>query len=476
MPQISNNDELTIACLSELIRKKEISPVEVTQFFLERIQKFQPLLNAYITVIGDSALHQAKQAEREIARNGYRGSMHGIPISIKDLICTRGIRTTAGSKILRRFVPKENAAVIDRLQEAGAIILGKTNLHEFAFGVTNANPHFGPARNPWDPERIPGGSSGGSAITVSAAMALASIGTDTGGSIRIPAAACACVGLKPTYGRVSLRGIIPLAGSLDHVGPLTRCVQDAAILLDFMADSAPIISGRYPGAKHSFVRELRKGIRGLRIGLPKNYFFTHISAPVRKNVSAAVLLLEHLGAQVREVALKGMEETGELAGIITSGEALANHWNWINARAQDYGKDVSSRIIEAMNQRSSDYILAQMRRGKYAERLSQIFQLVDVLAVPTIPIATPRLGDDEVVLGGRLETIRSSLLRLTRPANLSGLPAISLPCGFSRDGLPVGLQLIGKRWDEATLLRAAFAFEQATPWHQRFPPEDSRQI
>jgi aspartyl-tRNA(Asn)/glutamyl-tRNA(Gln) amidotransferase subunit A len=473
MAHLGNNDKLTIARISALIRRREISPVEVTEFFLQRIHKFQPVLNAYITITDDRALLQAKQAEKEIARGHYRGPLHGIPISVKDLIHTKGIRTTAGSRILRRFVPKENAEVIERLIEAGAIILGKTNLHEFAFGVTNLNPHYGVARNPWDPRRISGGSSGGSAVTVSSAMAPASIGTDTGGSIRIPAAACGCVGLKPTYGRVSLNGVIPLSDSLDHVGPLTRCVQDAAIMLEIMADPAQTLTGRSAKGKLSFTRDLRKGVHGLCVGVPRQYFFDRISTAVRKNVLAALVLLEQLGARVCEVELKGMEETDELAGVITSGEALANHWDWIRTRASDYGRDVYSLIRGAMNQRSSEYILAQARREKYGERLAQVLQSVDVLAVPAIPMEAPRIEEIEVIVGGKRESVRSAFLRLTRPGNLSGLPAITLPCGFSNEELPVGLQLIGRRWDETMLLRVAYSFEQATSWHRRFPCEPS---
>lgn len=476
MLHLGNDEELTISRLSALIRKREISPVELTEFFLERIHKLQPVLNAYITVAGDLAIQQAKQAEREIARNHYRGSMHGIPISIKDLIYTKGIRTTAGSRILRRFRPMENAAVIDRLQEVGAIILGKTNLHEFAFGVTNINPHYGAARNPWDKARIAGGSSGGSAITVASAMALGSVGTDTGGSIRIPAAACGCVGLKPTYGGISLNGVIPLAGSLDHIGPLARCVQDAAILLENMVDPAQAASWRFSKGKIRFCRDLRKGIRGINIGVPRQYFFERISAAVRKNVLAAIASLDQLGARIHEVNLKGMEETEELASVITSGEALANHSKWIRTMASDYGRDVFSRLQDARNQRSTDYILAQARREKYSERFNQVLHAVDVLAAPSIPLVAPLMKEKEVILGGKCEDVRTALLRLNRPGNLSGLPAISIPCGFSDEGLPIGLQLIGGRWNEATLLRVAYAFEQATPWHQRFPDEGSASV
>jgi len=263
---MENNCELTIEALAPLIRRKKLSPVELTRFLLERISRMQPGINAYITVTADIAMAQARKAEKEICRGGYRGVLHGIPISLKDLFYTRGIRTTAGSKILRKFMPKENAQVVDRLLEAGCVLLGKTNLHEFAFGATNVNPHYGPVRNPWDRNRISGGSSGGSAASVVSAQAIASFGTDTGGSIRIPAAACGCVGLKPTYGRVSMAGVIPLAFSLDHAGPLSRCVMDAAFLLDAVAE--PKV---WAGNPKRMTSEISKGIKGFRVGIPRQY-------------------------------------------------------------------------------------------------------------------------------------------------------------------------------------------------------------
>lgn len=465
-----NSSELTIARLSPLIRRRRISPVELTKFLLERISLLQPAINAYITVTERIALAQARKAEEEIARGRYRGVLHGIPISLKDIFCTRGIRTTAGSRILARSIPPKNAVVVDRLFEAGCVLLGKTNMHEFAYGATNINPHYGPVRNPWDTSRISGGSSGGSAASVISAQAIASFGTDTGGSIRIPSAACGCVGFKPTHGWAPLGGVIPLAPSLDHVGPLCRCVADAAFMFEAVAGQ----EYRHASASgRAIVKDLRKGVRNLRIGLPRQYFFDRIQSDVKRTVLAAIEVFEQLGARVREVDLEGMEKTTQLAADITAAEALPYHGSWIEKKARDYGKDVRSHLQQSKTITFFTYFKAQGERYAYTKRFERILNSVSLLAVPTLPVVAPRIDQKEVRIGRALEDTRLALLRLTRPANLTGLPAISVPCGFSREGLPVGLQLIGRRYDEATVLRAAYDYEQATPWHEKFPNGNS---
>jgi aspartyl-tRNA(Asn)/glutamyl-tRNA(Gln) amidotransferase subunit A len=467
---MENNYRLTIENLAPLIRRKALSPVELTKFLLERVSRLQPTINAYITITGRIALRQARQAENEIVRGQYKGVLHGIPISLKDLFYTRDIRTTAGSQILRRFIPKDNALVVDRLLGAGCILLGKTNMHEFAYGPTNVNPHFGSVRNPWNTSRISGGSSGGSAASVISAQAIASLGTDTGGSIRIPSAACGCVGFKPTYGRVPLEGVIPLSFSLDHAGPLTRCVMDSAFLFEAIAETNTWNSNAGPDSA-----EIRKGVKSLCIGVPRQYFFDRLQPEVRRAVLASVSIFEQLGAQIREVNLKGMAETAELAAEITGDEALAYHKKWLELKPQDYGKDVKSRLRQSRNTTAVAYIQAQKALGSYRERFLQVLDSVHLLLGPTIPIIAPDLHQQEVMVGGCREDIRLALLRLTRPANLSGLPAISIPCGFSSDGLPVGLQLIGRPFDEATIFRAAYAYEAATAWHQQFPQDNQMQ-
>ena len=466
--KLANNSSLTISRLSALIRRREISPVELTQFVLDRIERLQPALNPFITITANLARIQAKQAEKEIAKGYYRGTLHGIPISLKDLFYTRGIRTTAGSRILRNFIPKEDAAAAERLFQAGAILVGKTNLHEFAYGATNLNPHYGPVRNPWDPGRMSGGSSGGSAVSVTSALALASLGTDTGGSTRIPSAACGCVGLKPTYGRTSLNGVIPLATTLDHVGPLCRCTEDAGLLLNVIADSGPEFCGK---RRQRFSRDLRKGLKGLRAGVPKQYFFDHLQPEVRRAVLKAIETLRASGVEIREVELRRMRETAYLATEITLAEAMAYHRQWLEKRPGDYGPDVATRMLAGQKQLAVTYVLAQQARRLYAEDFARAMEPVDVLFTPTIPVVAPRLEDKEVAVGRLREDVRLALLRLTRPGNLSGFPSISVPCGFSAEGLPVGLQITGHPLGEATILRAAYGYEQQTDWHNRFPPD-----
>jgi aspartyl-tRNA(Asn)/glutamyl-tRNA(Gln) amidotransferase subunit A len=458
---MENNCELTITHMAPLIRQKKISPVEVTRFLLDRISRLQPVINAYLTVTADLALAQARKAEKEISKGNYRGVLHGIPISLKDLFHTRGIRTTAGSKILKDFVPEENAEAVDHLLDSGCILLGKTNLHEFAYGATSVNPHFGAVHNPWNPSRISGGSSGGSAASVSSAQAIASLGTDTGGSIRIPSAACGCVGLKPTFGRVSLQGVIPLSCSLDHAGPLGRCVSDVALVYEYIS-----------GAGQSLrAGKIGRGAKGFIVGVPRQYFFDRIQADVRRTVLSAISVFESLGAVIREIDLDGMEETARLASEITAAEALAYHDKWLKRRSHEYGEDVKSRLQMSRSLTALQYMQAQEERRAYTDRLARALDSVSVLACPTLPVVAPKLTQNEVVIGRTRRDVRVALLSLTRPANLSGLPAISVPCGFSSDGLPVGLQLIGRRFDEATLLRAAYVYECATPWHRKFPPD-----
>ena len=460
-----NDPNLTIAKIAPLIRRRKLSPLELTEFFLDRISRFNPSLNAFLTVTADLARKQARQAEKEIAAGKYRGPLHGIPISLKDLFYTKGVRTTGGSKILRRFVPKENAFAVHRLFQAGAVLLGKTNLHEFAYGVTSINPHFGAVRNPWDLERIAGGSSGGSAAAVSAGLCLASLGTDTGGSIRIPSAACGIVGLKPTRGLVPMDGVIPLAFSLDHAGPMCRSVRDAGLMLNALINATPGI------AIVNYLRDLRDGVRGLQIGLPKNYFFEGLQREIRAGVLDACRVLERLGARIREVRLKGIEETARLVAEITVAEALAFHWNCLRRRPQDYGPDLRERMEKSVNQPTVVYLQAQEKRREITRTFAEVFEKVDALVAPTLPVVAPPLSEKEIRIARKKEPVRSILLRFTRPGNLTGLPAITLPCGFSPEKMPIGMQLLGRSDDEAKLLRIAQAYEEATPWHEIFPPE-----
>ena len=461
---------LTIAEAGTLLRKRKISPVELTQTALERIEALDPRLNAFITVTAERALREALAAEREISRGKYRGALHGISITLKDNICTEGVKTTAGSKILNNFVPHADADVARKLSCAGAILLGKTNLHEFAYGITTENPHYGSARNPWDLQRITGGSSGGSAAAVATGMGFASVGTDTGGSVRIPAALCGIVGLKPNFGRVSCKGIVPLAVTLDHAGPLARTVADVAIMLDAICEC--------DGLEGAFYKAVRSGLkkRGkkvhLRLGWPREYFFERVDPEIRRAMEAAMKVFERLGARVQEVALPHIADSVEPSTQIALTEALEYHESqgYFPAHARDYGEDVRKRLEMGSAVRAVDYLRAQKAREQVRADFRAAFERVDAIVAPAAPIAAPRIGEDAVKLGGESQSVRGAFVRMNRPANFTGFPVISLPCGFTRSGLPIGMALHGPQWGEAKLLRIAAAYEQTTMWHERRPP------
>lgn len=475
MPPTADTD-LAFASIEEiarLFRKRKLSPVELTKLIITRIDQLNPKLNAYITVTADLALTQAKKAEAELfaprGRKGYRdrGPLHGVPISLKDNIYTAGIRTTAGSKILQDFVPKEDAAVVAQLKNAGAVLLGKTNMHEFAYGVTSNNPHYGPVHNPWDLERIPGGSSGGSAASVAAGLCYGSIGTDTGGSIRIPAALCGIVGLKPTLGRASVDGVIPLSPRLDCVGPLARTVHDVALLLEPMF---PRVKGE---PRLSALEKSSAKPRKFTLGIPMQFFFDVVSPDVHAVFDKAIRTLKKQGAQLKEISLPLLNETEDAGNQIAWAEATHYHQQagWFPSRAADYGDDVRSRLEMGTKVSATVYLSALELREKFIQQFHLALQDagVDTLVVPTTPITAPLVGQEDIRLGDKDHSTRALLLRANRPANLGGVPAISIPCGFTSAGLPVGLQLIGSGSQEHLLLQIAAAFERAHP-DQRRPP------
>ena len=454
--------------IGRLFRKRELSPVEVTKLMLARIERLNPKLNAYLTVTDELALAQAKKAENELyaprGRKGHRdrGPLHGIPISLKDNIYTKDIRTTAGSKILKEFVPQRDALIVSQLKEAGAIILGKTNLHEFAYGVTTNNPHFGPTRNPWDLARIPGGSSGGSAAAVAAGLCYGGIGTDTGGSIRIPAALCGIVGLKPTFGRVSVADVVPLSPRLDCVGPLARSAADAALLLD------PIfVRGEKEAALRGATRSKSSLLRGFRVGVPKDFFLKIVSVEVEYAFDSTLRALRKLGAILKAVSIPLLQETEDAGNQIAWAEATHyhQHTGWFPARAADYGEDVRTRLELGAKVAASTYLQALEQHEAFVGgfHAAMVDAKLDALVVPTTPISAPLIGEETTAICGTNHPTRALLLRNNRPANLGGLPAISAPCGTSPDGLPIGLQLIGCVTDESILLRIAHAFELAHP-------------
>jgi aspartyl-tRNA(Asn)/glutamyl-tRNA(Gln) amidotransferase subunit A len=463
---------LTIEGVARLLRRKQISSAELVEAALQRIERLNPSLNAFITVVADAARRQALAADRELRRKcGSRahGPLHGIPISLKDNYCTSGIRTTAGSRILANFIPQEDAEAAVRLARAGAILLGKTNMHEFAYGITNENPHYGATRNPWNRECMTGGSSGGSAAALAAGIGLGATGTDTGGSIRIPAALCGVVGLKPTFGLVSVAGIIPLAETFDHAGPLARTVVDACILLETMA-------GEYPrGAVPPNFRKLRTNRpRKFQLGWPKEYFFERVDAEVKQAVEAAGKCLESLGGRIVAISLPRLSESVETSTNIALAEATHYHqaMEYFPARAKEYGDEVSKRLELGTKVRAVDYLCAlDVKRGITSD-FDAAFEHLDAIVAPTLPVPAPRLGTREMEVAGEKETVRSAFVRLNRPANFTGHPAISVPCGFTRAGLPISLQLIGPFWNEARLLAIALAYEEATEWHKRRPNLD----
>ena len=453
---------LPIAVASQLIARKELSPVDVLNAHLERIEQTDGKLNSFITLMRDESIKTAQLLGREVQAGNYRGPLHGIPLGLKDLYYTKGVRTTVGSKILRDFVPDTDAAVTERFKEAGAIIIGKLQMHEFALGSTSLNPHDGPAHNPWDIERITGGSSGGSGSAVASGQCMGALGSDTGGSVRIPASLCGIVGLKPTFGRVSRYGVYPLSWSLDTVGPMTRTVHDAALILNAISGHDPRDPSSSDRPVEDYTSGLDKGIGGVRVGVPKEYFFDEVDPEVGDAVLQSAKVLEGLGASVEEVEIPVLEHALAIASTISITEAAEVHMHHLRHNAADMGPDVRSRLEAAALTPATDYIKAQRARSFFNQGIAEALEKFEVLLTPTLPISAPRIDEVELQV--------DKLPRLTRPFNISGLPAISVPCGFTSSGMPIGLQLAGRAFDEATLLGVAHAYERATDWHTRRPP------
>jgi aspartyl-tRNA(Asn)/glutamyl-tRNA(Gln) amidotransferase subunit A len=446
----------SITELALRIRRKEISPVELTRDCLDRIEKENPTLNAFITVTAESALQEAKTAEAEIARDEWRGPLHGIPIALKDLIDTAGVRTTAASALHQNRIPKEDAEVVRCLRQAGAVILGKNNLHEFAYGGSSLVSFFSDTRNPRNPEHIAGGSSGGSAAAVAAGLCYAAIGTDTAGSIREPAALCGCVGLKPTYGRVSARGVFPLSWSLDHVGPLTSTVSDAAIVLQAIAgyDALDISSANIP--IDDYVSSLHESPKNLRVGIPRKHFYEDLDDEVSNAIEEAIAVIRTLVSGAQDVDLEVPTDR-----IVQLAESYAYHAENVAKTPQHYQPETLRRIRLGKNISAAEYILRKRELEEARCRAHDFFADADLLITPTMPIPAPRIAD----LKKDPEALRPAeltLLRNTRPFNVWGLPAISIPCGATKSGLPIGLQIAGPHWREDLVLRLAQAYEQAT--------------
>lgn len=475
---MKNEEALAFATIEELaalLAKRKVSPVELTEMFLRRIEKKNPALNAFLTGTADHALAAARRAEKQLRRRGgsrsTRSLLLGIPITLKDNIWTRGIRSTAGSKVLRNFIPPEDATVVRKLARAGAVLLGKTNLNEFAYGITGGNEHYGPVRNPWALDRISGGSSSGSAAAVAAGLCAASIGTDTGGSIRVPSAFCGTVGLKPTFGRVSVFGTMPLSPSLDHVGPIARSVGDAAILLGAIAGRDSLDPTSSPTAVDDYFTATRKPLRKFRLGRPREHYWERLDPEVRRLAEAAVRDLEKCGGTVSEVSLPHLKPSLDAATEISLAEALHVHEaaGYFPTRAAEYSEEVRERIESGAKIPAHRYLAGFDVKKRLLAEFEEAFRSVDAIVAPTEPIAAPPIGAESVRIDGVEVGARAAIVGHCRPANFTGLPAISLPCGFTREGLPVGLQLIGRAFGEASLLQIARSYEQANDWGSRHP-------
>ena len=478
---------LTIHELAERFRRRELTPSEATRAYLARIEALDPQVKAYLTVTAEQALRRAADADARFLAGAPRGPLDGVPIAVKDVLCTRGIRTTCGSKILEQFVPPYDATAVARLGEAGAVLLGKLNMDEFAMGSSTENSGFFPTRNPWDLTRVPGGSSGGSAAAVAADMAAAALGTDTGGSIRQPAAFCGDVGLKPTYGRVSRYGLVAFASSLDQIGPLAKDVEDAAIVLQAIAGHDPMDSTSVDVRVPDYRAELSRGVEGLRIGIPAEYFIEGLDPEVEAAVRAAVRALEQLGVRSEPVSLPHTEYGLAAYYLIAPAEASSNLARYdgvkyglrvprardliemySRTRAAGFGAEVRRRVMLGTYALSAGYYDAYYGKAQRVRTLvrrdfQQAFERVDVIAAPTTPGVAFKFGEKEDPLQMYLNDV------FTIPVNLSGLPGISVPAGFTMAGLPIGLQLIGRAFDEPTLLRVAHAYERATAWRGRKP-------
>ncbi|HEX8033028.1 MAG TPA: amidase [Ktedonobacterales bacterium] len=468
---------LTAAEAAERLRRGDVTSAGLVRECLGRIERLDSTLLACVTVMGEAALEQAAAADARLQRGGReaQSALLGIPLGIKDLIETRGVRTTGGSRVLADWVPDRDAAVVMKMAQAGAIALCKTNTHEFAFGTVTQ-----PTRNPWDIEHIPGGSSGGSAVAVATGECLAALGTDTGGSIRIPAAACGVTGLKPTYGLVSRAGILPLSWSLDHAGPIARTVEDCALLLDALAgyDAADPDSVEVPlldyQAALSDGRAPEDAVRGTRIGIPDRFFFHHLDGDVETAVRAAIGRFEEMGASVHEVKIPdAIEGLFEVYRAIQKPEAYTFHRDqgWLDARAEQYAPTVLKNILSGADYSASDYIHAQQARRAFREAMREAMARVDVLMTPTLPVPARRIDevDTPLLWDGKPEPAGEAL-RYTFPFDVTGQPALTVPCGFSSSGLPIGLQLVAGQFGEPTLLRLGHAYQRVTDWHRRVPP------
>jgi amidase len=467
MPNVAELCTKTLTEVASLIKKKEVSPVALTQAMLDRVTALDGKLYSYLTVTSELALQQARAAEQEITQGKYRGPLHGVPIAVKDLCYTKGIRTTCASHILSDWKPDYDATVVEKLSAAGAVLLGKLGMTEFA--LAGYHPTIHPPVNPWAADRWPGASSSGSGVATAASLCFGSLGSDTGGSIRFPSACCGIVGVKPTYGKVSRYGVFPLGESLDHIGPMTRSVADAAVMLRAIAGFDP----KDPTTRRVPVRDYMdvltfNGAKGLRIGVDERFCTAGVDPQVSKAVLATAATFKQLGAEIKEVHISVTDADIDDWFTICAAETAAAHEKWFPARASDYGPTFRSFLEEGVKVRGSDYVNATVRRQFVRRMLDDLFLKVDTLLCPSTP-SIPMLVKDFPPQATFSHEASRGLLRLTAPFDLTGSPTISVPCGFSAEGLPISLQLIGRYDEEGVLLQAGRAYEQATEWHKKLP-------
>lgn len=451
---IMSTSPLSLTDQRDLVKSKEMNASDLASACYRQIERLNPILNAFITVI---------PPEEETYPPVGSVPLYGIPIAVKDIYNTKGIRTTGGSKFFADHIPQQDAFTVKKVKKAGGKIVGKTNTHEIALGVTNNNPHYGACKNPWDINRISGGSSGGSAVAVATGMALAALGTDTGGSIRIPASLCGVVGMKPTYGRVSLSGILPLSWNLDHAGPLTRKVEDAALMLQVISGYDELDPASVKTLPGDYYSHLRDGMKERKLALAVGSYIEETDPEILEAVRKAALILEEQGAVITEVNMDFLKEAALANALMTQADGAAFHRERLSQHPDWFGDDVRERLKTGAAFTSSEYALARRTQAETKRRCEVLFDQYDVLLLPTTPIPAPLLEGDNAIERARL------LTRFTAPFNLTGLPALSVPCGFTNEGLPIGLQVVSRAWNEAGALRAGYAFQQATEWHLNKP-------
>ena len=453
-------NSLTISSALELIRRQEVLSQDIALACLRQIERLNPVFNAFITILDYQSTHERNSASTDTI---LTNSLRGIPIALKDLFDTAGIRTTAGSRFFADKIPERDAFVVEKLKLAGATIMGKTNTHEIALGVTGNNPHYGTARNPWDMRRIPGGSSSGSAIAVATGMALGALGTDTGGSIRIPASLCGVVGFKPTYGRVSLRGVFPLSWNLDHVGPLAKTVKDAALIMQVVSIYDPIDPASIKMIMGDYLSHLVDDMRGRKIAVGIGDYIAGSDPEVLEALHEAAQVFGSMGCKLDEVNLDWIRDAALANKTMTQADGAAVHRERLKEHPDWFGEDIRRRLEDGAKTTSTEYILARRTQAEFRKRCEHFFETYDLLLLPTTPIPAPPIeGLDAVEQAARLT-------RFTAPFNLAGLPALSIPCGFTKDDMPIGLQLVSRAWADTKVLNAGYAFEQSTEWHKRQP-------